>query len=168
MRTLGSESSQQTRSCSRSSTTKAAPSSPTGPKISSALSTRLAESSFAFSTSATRGASRLSGCGHVDNARALPTCPQPQQQIQKSNHSRGLNAHRFSRGGQKYGTFGAMSREAILCEVGNYAVAVVGLSAAVNFGLVRALTNYDSTPYKTAAVASASVSINWFPSGRHF
>src|SRR6516164_9410942 len=99
MRTLGSESSQQTRSCSRSSTTKAAPSSPTGPKISSALSTRLAESSFAFSTSATRGTSRLSGCGHVDNARALPTCPQPQQQIQKSNHSRGLNAHRFSRGG---------------------------------------------------------------------
>jgi hypothetical protein len=31
----------------------------------------------------------------------LPTCPQPQQQIQKSNHSRGLNAHRFSRGGEK-------------------------------------------------------------------
>ena len=86
MRTLGSESGQQTRSCSRSSTTKAAPSSPTGPKISSALSTRLAESSFAFSKSATRGASRLPGCGHVDNARALPTCPQPQQQIQKSNH----------------------------------------------------------------------------------
>ena len=77
---------QQTRSCSRSSTTKAAPSSSTGPKISSALSTRLAESSFAFSKSATQEASRLSGYGHVDNARALPTCPQPQQQIQKSNH----------------------------------------------------------------------------------
>jgi hypothetical protein len=35
---------------------------------------------------------------------------------------------------QKYGTFGAMSREAMLREVGHYAVAVVGLSAAVNFG----------------------------------
>src|SRR6516162_6672445 len=86
MRTLGSESGRRTKSCSRSSTTKVGLSSPTGPKISSALSTRLAESSFAFSKSATRGASRLSGCGHVDNARALPTCPQPQQQIQKSNH----------------------------------------------------------------------------------
>jgi hypothetical protein len=39
---------------------------------------------------------------------------------------------------QKYGTFSAMSREAMLREVGHYAVAVVGLSAAVNFGLVRA------------------------------
>src|SRR5215471_3631940 len=86
MRTLRSESGRQTRSCSRSSTTKVDRSSPTGPKISSALSTRLAESSFAFSKSATREASRLSGYGHVDNARALPTCPQPQQQIQKSNH----------------------------------------------------------------------------------
>ena len=57
-------------------------SSPTaGPKISSALSTRPAESSFASSKSVTRGANRLSGYGHVDNARALPTCPQPQQQI---------------------------------------------------------------------------------------
>src|SRR5580658_7627015 len=37
---------------------------------------------------------------------------------------------------QKYGTFGAMTREAMLREVGRYAVAVVGLSAAVNFGLV--------------------------------
>ena len=25
----------------------------------------------------------LKGCGHVDNASALPTCPQPQQQTQK-------------------------------------------------------------------------------------
>src|ERR1700675_1997024 len=41
--------------------------------------------SFAFSKSATREANRLSGYGHVDNARALPTCPQPQQQIQKPN-----------------------------------------------------------------------------------
>src|SRR5829696_1404572 len=73
---------QQTRSCSRSSMTKVDRSSPTaGPKISSALSTRPAESSFASSKSVTRGANRLSGYRHVDNARALPTCPQPQQQI---------------------------------------------------------------------------------------
>src|SRR4249920_471366 len=78
-RTLGSESGRQTRSCSRSSTTKVDRSSPTGPKISSALSTRPAESSFAFSNSATPEANRLSGYGHVDNVRALPTCPQPQQ-----------------------------------------------------------------------------------------
>jgi hypothetical protein len=56
------------------------------PKISSAPSTRPAESSIASSKSETRGANRLSGYGHVDNARALPTCPQPQQQqIQKPN-----------------------------------------------------------------------------------
>src|SRR6202158_2387279 len=86
MRPLRSESGRQNRSCSRSSTTKVDRSSPTaGPKISSALSTRPAESSFAFSKSVTRGANRLSGYGHVDNARALPTCPQPQQQIQKPN-----------------------------------------------------------------------------------
>jgi hypothetical protein len=30
-----------------------------------------------------RCARRLQGCGHVDNASALPTCPQPQQQTQK-------------------------------------------------------------------------------------
>ena len=41
---------------------------------------------FRFLNERNTGASRLSGCGHVDNARALPTCPQPQQQIQKSNH----------------------------------------------------------------------------------
>jgi putative flippase GtrA len=58
---------------------------------------------------------------------------------------------------QKYGTFGAMSRGAILREVGHYAVAVVGLSAAVNFGLVTVLASYDSTLYKTAAVAAAAV-----------
>ena len=85
MRSLGSESGRQTRSCSRSSTTKVDRSSPTGPKISSALSIRPAESSFAFSKSATPEANRLSGYGHVDNARALPTCPQPQQQTQKPN-----------------------------------------------------------------------------------
>ena len=70
---------------------------------------------------------------------------------------------------QKYGTFGAMSRGAILRDVGRYAVAVVGLSAAVNFGLVRALTNYDSTSYKTAAVAAAAVAaalVAWFVSTR--
>ena len=37
---------------------------------------------------------------------------------------------------QKYGAFAAMSRKAILREVGHYVVAVVGLSAAINFGLV--------------------------------
>jgi putative flippase GtrA len=70
---------------------------------------------------------------------------------------------------QKYGTFGTMSREAMLREVARYAVAVVGLSAAVNFGLVRALTNYDSTFYKTAAVAAAAVAaalVAWFVSTR--
>src|SRR5215470_11751664 len=70
---------------------------------------------------------------------------------------------------QKYGTFGAMSREAMLREVGRYVVTVVGLSAAVNFGLVRALTNYDSTLYKTAAVATAAVAaalVAWFVSTR--
>ena len=70
---------------------------------------------------------------------------------------------------QRYGTFGAMSREAMLREVGHYAVAVVGLSAAVNFGLVRALTKYDSTLYKTTAVAAAAVAaalVAWFVSTR--
>jgi len=47
-------SARQTRSCSRSSTTKVDRSSPTGPKISNALSTRPAESSFAFSKSVGR------------------------------------------------------------------------------------------------------------------
>src|SRR6516164_5237444 len=67
---------------------------------------------------------------------------------------------------QKYGTFGAMSRGAILREVGHYAVAVVGLSAAVNFGLVTVLASYDSTLYKTAAVAAAAVValVAWFVS----
>ena len=70
---------------------------------------------------------------------------------------------------QRYGTFGAMSREAMLREVGHYGVAVVGLSAAVNFGLVRALTKYDSTLYKTTAVAAAAVAaalVAWFVSTR--
>ena len=70
---------------------------------------------------------------------------------------------------QKYGKFGAMSREAMLREFGHYADAVVGLSAAVNFGLVTVLASYDSTLYKTAAVAAAAVVaalIAWFVSTR--
>jgi putative flippase GtrA len=43
---------------------------------------------------------------------------------------------------QKYGTFGTMSRESMLREVGRYAVAVAGLSAAVNFAVVKVLANY--------------------------
>jgi hypothetical protein len=52
---------------------------------------------------------------------------------------------------QKYGTF------------------VVGLSSAVNFGLVTVLANYDSTLYKTTAVAAAAVAaslVAWFVSTR--
>jgi putative flippase GtrA len=70
---------------------------------------------------------------------------------------------------QRYGTFGAMNREAMFREVGQYAVAVVGLSAAVNFGLVTVLASYDSTFYKTAAVAAAAVVaalVAWFVSTR--
>jgi putative flippase GtrA len=66
---------------------------------------------------------------------------------------------------QRYGTFGAMNREAMFREVGQYAVAVVGLSAAVNFGLVTVLASYDSTFYKTAAVAAAAIVaalVAWF------
>ena len=46
---------------------------------------------------------------------------------------------------QKYGTFGAMGRKAMLREIGRYAFAVVGLSAAVNFGLVTVLADFDPT-----------------------
>jgi putative flippase GtrA len=70
---------------------------------------------------------------------------------------------------QKYGTFGAMGREAMLREIGRYAVAVVGLSASINFGLVTVLTNYDSTFYKAAAVAAAAVAasfVAWLVSTR--
>jgi putative flippase GtrA len=69
---------------------------------------------------------------------------------------------------QKYGTFGATSREAMLREVGHYAVAVVGLSAVVNFGLVTALATY-STLNKTAAVATAAIAaalVAWLVSTR--
>ena len=70
---------------------------------------------------------------------------------------------------QKYGTFGAMGREAMLREVGQYAVAVVGLSAAVNFGLVIVLADYDPTLIKIVAVAAAAVPaalVAWFVSTR--
>src|SRR6516164_4560679 len=70
---------------------------------------------------------------------------------------------------QKYGTFGAMSLKTMLHEAGRYFVAVVGLSAAVNFGLVTVLQNYDSTLDKGAAVAAAAVAaalVAWFVSTR--
>jgi putative flippase GtrA len=70
---------------------------------------------------------------------------------------------------QKYGTFGAMGREAMLREIGCYAVAVAGLSAAVNFGLVTVLADYDPTLNKIAAVAAAAVPaalVAWFVSTR--
>jgi putative flippase GtrA len=70
---------------------------------------------------------------------------------------------------QKYGTFGAMSREARLREIGYYAVGVVGLSTAVNLGLVTLLADYDLILNKTAAVAAAAVAaafVAWFVSTR--
>jgi hypothetical protein len=59
--------------------------------------------------------------------------------------------------------------DAMLREIGRYAVAVVGLSASINFGLVTVLTNYDSTFYKAAAVAAAAVAaafVAWLVSTR--
>ena len=70
---------------------------------------------------------------------------------------------------QRYGTFGVMRREEMLREIGYYVVAVVGLSAAVNFGLVTVLKDYDSTLNKVAAVAAAAVAaalVAWFVSTR--
>jgi len=70
---------------------------------------------------------------------------------------------------QKYGTFGAMTRKAMLRELGVYVVAVVGLSAVVNFGLVTVLQDYDSTSDKAAAVAAAAGAaalVAWFVSTR--
>ena len=67
---------------------------------------------------------------------------------------------------QKYGTFGAMGREAMLREVGRYAVAVVGLSAAVNFGLVTVLADYDPTLIKIVAAAAVPAALAWFVSTR--
>ena len=70
---------------------------------------------------------------------------------------------------QKYGTFGAMSREGVLREVWHYIIAVVGLSAAVNFGLVTVLADYDSTLNKIVSVAVAAIPaalVAWFVSTR--
>jgi putative flippase GtrA len=70
---------------------------------------------------------------------------------------------------QKYGTFGAMGREAMLRELTYYAVAVVGLSAAVNFGLVAVLKDFDPTLAKVAVVAIAAVAaalVAWFVATR--
>jgi putative flippase GtrA len=58
---------------------------------------------------------------------------------------------------QKYGTFGAIGRKAMLREIAYYAVAVVGLSVTVNFGLVTVLKDFDPTLAKAAAVAVAAV-----------
>jgi putative flippase GtrA len=70
---------------------------------------------------------------------------------------------------QKYGTFGAMGREAMLREIAHYAVVVVGLSATVNFGVVTVLKDFDPTLAKTAAVAVAAVAaalVAWFVATR--
>ena len=70
---------------------------------------------------------------------------------------------------QKYGTFGAMGREAMLREIGRYAFAVVGLSAAVNLGLVTVFADFDPTLNKITAVAAAAVPaalVAWFVSTR--
>src|SRR5215467_4046952 len=58
---------------------------------------------------------------------------------------------------QKYGTFGAMGRKAMLREIAYYAVAVAGLSVTVNFGLVTVLKDFDPTLAKAAAVGVAAV-----------
>ena len=70
---------------------------------------------------------------------------------------------------QKYGTFGAIGRKAMLREIAYYAVAVVGLSAAVNFGLVAVLKDFDPTLAKVAVVAIAAVAaalVAWFVATR--
>ena len=70
---------------------------------------------------------------------------------------------------QKYGTFGRLSREAMLREIAQYAIAVVALSAAVNFGLVKLLADYDPTLNKFVAVAAATIPaalVAWFVSTR--
>ena len=50
-----------------------------------------------------------------------------------------------------------MGRDAMLREIGRYAFAVVGLSAAVNFGLVTVIADFDPTLNKIAAVTAAAV-----------
>lgn len=70
---------------------------------------------------------------------------------------------------QKYGTFGKLSREAMLREIAQYVIAVVALSAAVNFGLVKLLADYDPTLNKFVAVAAATIPaalVAWFVSTR--
>jgi putative flippase GtrA len=70
---------------------------------------------------------------------------------------------------QKYGTFGGMRREEVLREIAQYIVAVVGLSALVNFGLVALLAAYDPTLNKTISVVIATVPaalVAWFVSTR--
>ena len=62
-----------------------------------------------------------------------------------------------------------MGREAMLREIASYAVAVVGLSAAVNFGLVTVLKDFDPTLAKAAEVAVATVAaalVAWFVATR--
>ena len=60
---------------------------------------------------------------------------------------------------QKYGSFGVMGRKAMLREIAYYAVAVVGLSATVNFGLVTVLKDYDSTLDKYMRFAGSESSL---------
>jgi len=70
---------------------------------------------------------------------------------------------------QKYGTFGAMGREAMFREIVRYAFVVVGLSAVVNLGLVTVLADFDPTLNKITAVAAAAVPaalVAWFVSTR--
>ena len=70
---------------------------------------------------------------------------------------------------QKCGGFGAMGRETMLREIAYYAVAVVGLSATVNFGVVTVLKDFDPTLVKAAAVAVAAIAaalVAWFVSTR--
>jgi putative flippase GtrA len=70
---------------------------------------------------------------------------------------------------QKYGTFGKLSRGAMLREIALYAVAVVASSGAVNFGLVKLLADYDPTLNKFVAVAAATIPaalVAWFVSTR--
>ena len=69
---------------------------------------------------------------------------------------------------KKYGALGAMGREAVR-EIACYAVAVVGLSATVNFGGVTVLEDFDPTLAKAATVAVAAVAaalVAWFVATR--
>jgi len=62
-----------------------------------------------------------------------------------------------------------MGREAMLREIAYYSVAVVDLSATVNFGAVTVLKDFDPTLAKAAAVAVAAVAaalVAWFAATR--